>query len=191
MTVDAPVSWCDDIESDGGPVLVANVDDFAHWGGSKELARAHLAHEAIHSFGAGFGCYLRSTSTGSVRVSVEHSRNALWLAQIDYADNDGSRAAAHAHVLAFDGVQDEPGLHYRVSTGPVIVASATNDVADTSTTIDKLPLAACTPGALIDFASGPNAAAVWLTPGLYQSSLFVHEGDRWGVSWCRLQRVAD
>ena len=196
MTGEPSIGWSDDIECGGGPVLVANVDDFAHWFGTAAVAGpsgslGQSGHESIHPFAPDCMCYLWHALAGSVRVSVDASRSALRLAQIEYADDDASRAAAHAHAFAFDAVQDAPGLRYRVSTGPVVIAWATNSMADTSTSINRLPLSASTPGALIDFAGGPNAAAVWLKPGMYVSLLFFHEDDRWGISWCTLQRVSD
>ena len=190
MVGEPSIGWSDEVECGGGPVLVANADDFAHWlGAPSELASAS-GLESIHPFAPDCTGYLWHCLPGSVRISVDASRATLWLAQIAYADDDADRAAAHAHVLAYGGVQDVPGLRYRVSTGPVVIAPAANSVADTSSSIGRLPLSASTPGALIDFASGPNAAAVWLSPGTYVSSLFVHEDDRWGISWCRLQRVS-
>lgn len=186
MAAEPFIGWTDEFECDGGSVVVANVDDFAHWLGTA----GHAGHEAIHHFGSGRSGYLWRVLPGCVRISVDSLRATLCLAQIEYAEDDAGRTAAHAYALAYDGVQDAPGLHYRVGAGPVVIAWAASSVMDTSTAIDRLPLSGASPGALIDFAGGPNAAAVWLTPGLYASSLFFHEEDRWGVSWCRLQRIS-
>lgn len=187
MAAEPSTGWSDEIECEGGSVLVANVDDFAHWFG---VAAAHPGHEAIYQFGQGHTCYLWSAIPGSVRISVDSARDALCLAQVEYANDDAGRAAALAYALAFDGVQEAPGMQYRVTKGPVVIAWAENSVKDTSSDIERLALSAASPGALIDFAGGPNACAVWLAPGVYASSLFFHEEDRWGVSWCTLQRVS-
>ena len=187
MAGDSSVGWSDDIECEDGPLLVANADDFAHWFGSAE----DPGYEAVQQFAPGRACYLWRVSPGSVRIGVDSSRTSLVLAQIEYADGDASRATALAHALAYTGEQDAPGLRYRIGKGPVVISWAGNSVQDSSTDVGRLPLSGATPGALIDFAGGPNAAAVWLAPGLYVSSLFIHEDDRWGVSWSRLQRVSD
>ena len=180
--------------------MVANAGDFAHWFGdinaargalALERARSQLGHEAIHAFAAGSTCYLWNVMAGSVRIAVDSARTCLWLTQIEYADDDACRAKAHAYAVAFGAAQEAQGLCYRVPSGPVVITCSVNSVSDSSTSIGSLPLAASSPGALIDFAGGPNAAAVWIAPGLYQSSLFFHEDDRWGVSWCRLQRISD
>ncbi|MEJ7805432.1 MAG: hypothetical protein WKG03_05875 [Telluria sp.] len=186
MSTAPSIGWWDDIECEGGAVLVANVDDFAHWLGGAE----HAGHEAVQLFDPGSSCYLWRALPGSVRVSVDSARTTLCLVQVEYADDDAGRAAALAFALASGAVQQAPGLQYRVTRGPVVLAWAGNSVLDTSTAIARLPLSGASAGALIDFAGGPNAAAVWVTPGVYASSLFFHEEDRWGVSWCRLQRVS-
>ena len=187
MAADALIAWSDEIECEGGPVLVANAEDFAHWFGNA----GELGHEAVRAFGPGCTGYLWNAIPGSVRVTVDAGRAALWLTQIEYAEDDAGRAAALACALAFDGLQEAPGMHYRVTKGPLVVAWAANSVSNTSTSIARLPLAGDSPGALIDFAGGPNAAALWLAPGVYASSLFFHEEDRWGISRCRLLRLSD
>lgn len=187
MAPERSIGWSDEIECESGSVIVANVDDFAHWLG----APAHDGHEAIQRFAPGRTGYLWRVLPGSVRISVDSSRAALCLAQIEYAEDEAGRAAAHAYALAYDGAQEASGLRYRVGAGPVVIAWAANSVKDTSTAIETLPLSGASPGALIDFAGGPNAAALWLEPGVYASSLFFHEEDRWGVSWCKLQRVSN
>ena len=188
MAAQASAGWSDEVECNGDTVLVANVDDFAHWFGQ---AVDSGGLEAIHHYGPANACYLWRVAPGMVTISVDSTRGRLCLAQIEYADSDADRAAARAYALAFDGLQQASGLHYRVDKGPVVAVCATNSVQDTSTSIARLPLSGASPGGLIDFAGGPNAAALWLVPGLYASSLFFHEEDRWGVSWCRLQRVSD
>ena len=190
MAQQASVGWWDEIECEGGQLLVANAGDFAHWFGAPDPIDM-AGHDSVHVFGDGHAGYLWNLLAGAVRVTVDASRTALWLAQIEYADNDADRDAAHAYALAFDSADSEPGHTYRVESGAVVIASAGSSVGDTSTDLAGLPLSAASPGALIDFATGPNAAALWLTPGLYASSLFYHEEDRWGVSWCRLGRVSD
>lgn len=187
MAPESFIGWSDEIECESGSVIVANVADFAHWSG----APAHAGHEAVHPFEPGCACYLWRVLPGSVSISVDSGRAALWLAQIEYAEDDAGRKAAYAYALAYDGAQQAPGLLYRVGAGPVVIAWAANSVKNTSTAIERLPLSGASAGALIDFAGGPNAAAVWLEPGVYASSLFFHEDDQWGVSWCKLQRVSD
>ncbi len=187
MAGDAFIGWSDEIECEGGPVLVANAEDFAHWFGDP----GELGHEAVREFGPGRTCFLWNAIPGTVRATVDGARTTLWLTQVEYAEDDAGRQAALACALAFDGAQEAPGMHYRVTSGPLVVAWAANSVSNTSTAIERLPLSGASPGALIDFAGGPNAAAVWLRPGVYASSLFFHEADRWGISWCRLQRVSD
>jgi|CXWL01.1.fsa_nt_gi hypothetical protein len=190
MTGAAPLGWSDEIDCEGGQVLVANAADFAHWfGAAAPFARA--GYDSVHAFGDGHACYLWSLLPGPVRVTVDASRSFLCLAQIEYADNDAGREAAHAYALAYQLADAAAGVTYRVTEGAVVIASASSSVSATSTAIEGLPLSAASPGALIDFSSGPNAAALWLQPGLYVSSLFYHEDDRWGVSWCRLQRISD
>jgi hypothetical protein len=189
MAGQAPVGWSDDIDCDCGQLLVANADDFGHWLGA--AAPVELAgHDSLHGFGDGQACYLWNVAPGSVRVTVDSTRTFLCLAQIEYADNDAGRDAAHAYAVAFQSADPAAGVVYRVGGGIVVIASSTSSVRATSTAIESLPLSAGTPGALVDFASGPNAAALWLEPGLYASSLFYHEEDRFGVSWCRLQRIS-
>jgi hypothetical protein len=190
MTGAAPLGWSDEIDCEGGQVLVANAADFAQWfGAAAPFARA--GYDSVHAFGDGHACYLWSLLPGPVRVTVDASRSFLCLAQIEYADNDAGREAAHAYALAYQLADAAAGVTYRVTEGAVVIASASSSVSATSTAIEGLPLSAASPGALIDFSSGPNAAALWLQPGLYVSSLFYHEDDRWGVSWCRLQRISD
>jgi hypothetical protein len=190
MGGEAPVAWSDDIEGDAGQLLVANADDFAAWLGADAPVQ-HGALDAVHPFAEGHSCYVWRVTPGSIRIMVDPTRTFLCLARIEYADNEAGRDAAHAYALAYQSAPAAEGLAYRVSTGPVVVAWSPGRARDTSTAIQALPLSAATPGALIDFATGPNAAALWLAPGLYASSLFYHEEDRWAVSWCRLQRVSD
>ncbi len=190
MAQEAPVGWSDEIECEGGQLLVADSGAFAHWFGMPAPIDS-AGHDSVHVFGDAHAGYLWKVPPGAVRVTVDSFRTSLWLAQIEYADNDADRDAAHAYALAFDSADSAPGHTYRVGSGTVVIASAASSVGDTSTDIGGLPLSATSPGALVDFATGPNAAALWLTPGLYASSLFYHEEDRWGVSWCRLERVSD
>ena len=190
MAQEASVGWSDELECEGGQLLVANAGDFAHWFGTPVPIDV-AGHDSVHVFGGGHAGYLWKVPAGPVRVTVDSGRASLWLAQIEYADNDAERDAAHAYVLAFDSADGAPGQAYRVESGTVVIASAASSVGDTSTDLAGLPLSAASPGALVDFATGPNAAALWLMPGLYESSLFYHEEDRWGVSWCRLERVSD
>ena len=189
MGGEAPVAWSDDIEGDAGQLLVANADDFAAWLGADAPVQ-NGALDAIHPF-EGHSCYLWSVTPGSIRIMVDPTRTFLCLARIEYADNEAGRDAAHAYALGYQAAPSPDGLAYRVSEGPIVIAWSTCSVLDTSTAIRALPLSAATPGALIDFSTGPNAAALWIAPGLYVSSLFYHEEDRWAVSWCRLQRVSD
>jgi hypothetical protein len=190
MAGQTPVGWCDDIEGDAGHLLVANADDFAAWlGADAPLGLGAL--DAVVSFGEGQRCYAWNVTPGSVRIMVDPTRTFLCLARIDYADNEAGRNAAHAYALAYQAAPSPQGHAYRVSEGPVVIAWSPSSVRDTSTAIQALPLSAASPGALIDFAKGPNAAALWMAPGVYASSLFYHEEDRWAVSWCRLQRVSD
>ena len=183
------IGWSDDIECEGGQLLVANVADFAHWVGAS-AALADPGYDSVHAFGIGQSCYLWNAVPGSVRITADSSRTSLFLSQVDYAQDDAGRETAHAFALTYQSGATTAGLSYRVSAGPVIIACARSSARDTSTAIEPLPLSGATPGALVDFANGPNAAALWLVPGLYASSLFYHEEDRWGVSWCKLQRVA-
>ncbi len=189
MADEPSVGWSDEIDCDGGQLLVANADDFSHWLGAGAPVR-RAGYDSVHGFGHGHACYLWRVAPGSVRVSVDSSRTFLCLAHIEYADNEAGRDAAHAYALAYHSADPAAGVEYRVSAGPIVIAGAASSVSDTSTSIASLPLSAATAGALVDFASGPNAAALWLEPGLYASSLFYHEEDRWGVSWCRLQRIS-
>ncbi len=195
------IGWSDDIECENGPVLFANADDFVHWRGARAAtklrASAHqrafegLGNEGLQQFADGHACYLWCIEPGSIRVSVDASRAWLIMAQVEYADSEADRAAAHAFPLSYAETGHIAGLRYRVDAGPVVIACAEPSALDTSTSLDKLPLSAASPGALIDFASGSSAAALWLAPGEYEPSLFWHEEDRWGVSWCRLQRISD
>lgn len=189
MVVEPSIGWSDDIECEGGQLLVANVDDFVHWAGALGPL-ADPGYDSVHAFGDGRSCYLWNAAQGSVRITADSSRTSLYLSQVDYAQDNAGHDAAHAFALTCQGDMATAGLSYRVSAGPVIIACARGSARDTSTAIELLPLTGATPGALVDFADGPNAAALWLAPGRYASSLFYHEEDRWGVSWCRLQRVA-
>jgi hypothetical protein len=189
MAGEPSVGWSDEIDCDCGQLLVANADDFSHWLGAAAPVR-HAGHDSVHEFGDRQACYLWKVAPGSVRVTVDSTRSFLCLAQIEYADNDAGRDAAHAYAVAFQSADPAAGVAYRVGAGTIVIADAGSSVNATSTAIARLPLSACTPGALVDFAGGPNAAALWLEPGLYASSLFYHEEDRWGVSWCRLQRIS-
>ena len=182
-------AWCDEIECEGGQLLVANVDDFVHWAGAIS-ALADPGYDSVHAFGSGQSCYFWNAVPGSVRITADRWRTSLFLSQVDYAQDDAGREAAHAFALTYQSSQSAAGLSYHVGGGPVVIACAGNSARDTSTCIEQLPLSTATPGALIDFANGSNAAALWLEPGQYRSSLFYHEEDRWGVSWCRLQRVS-
>jgi hypothetical protein len=155
-----------------------------------ERAIRRLKYEALHQFGPSRQCYLWSAEPCSVKISVDGSRTWLCLAQVNYADHEAGRAAAHAFPLSHEGAGDAPGLRYRVEQGPVVIACSPNDARDTSTAIDALPLSMHSPGAMIDFSFGSHAFALWLMPGVYESSLFYHEEDRWAVSWCKLQRVS-
>jgi hypothetical protein len=189
MAGESSVGWSDDIDCDCGQLLVANADDFSHWpGAAAPIALA--GHDSFHAFGDGHACYLWNVAPGSVRLTVDGTRAFLCLAQIEYADNEAGREAAYAYAVAFQSADPAAGVDYRVSGGPVVIAASASSANDTSTSIERLPLSASSPGALVDFASGPNAAALWLEPGLYASALFYHEEDRWGVSWCRLQRIS-
>ena len=274
---DRNMAWSDEFDCEGGPVLVANVDDFLHWHGSEPLSPEHAtalhfwspftgelplefqpdgpaghqylasaepdvlrkrlmaaieeqwpgtvvdrqqetwvavrpdgrrlnaalwpdseydrAHtgmvlERVHQFGQGQACYLWGIEPGRVRVSVDSARNCLLIAQVNYADNDADADAAYAFVLA-NPPADGSALRYRISKGAVVVAWSPNSIRGTTTAIDRLALGPATPGALIDFDTGSSAVALWIEPGEYESSLSYHEHDRWGVSWCRLQRVSD
>ena len=189
MPGEPSIGWSDDIECDGGQLLVANVDDFAHWpGASRSLASP--GYDSVHGFGGGRTCYLWNAVPGSVRITADSARTSLCLVQVDYAQDEAGRGAAHAFALAYQSGAATGGLSYCVSAGPVIVACARSSARATSTAIEQLPLSGATPGALVDFSDGSNAAALWLAPGRYTSSLFYHEEDRWGVSWCRLRRTS-
>jgi hypothetical protein len=186
MSADVPRAWSDEIECAGGAVLLANTADFVDWTGAVPEA---IGHEAVHLLGSGHSVYLWNALPGTVRVSTDGARDSLCMAQVEYADNDSCREAAYAFALAFRGAPLAPLMQYTVTHGPVLIAWSGNQAADSSTALASLPLSASTPGALVDFARGQSAAALWLRPGVYASSLFFHEEDRWGVSWCRLQRL--
>lgn len=180
------IAWSDELECPSGAIVLANTDDLAHWPGQ---AAAAPGAAAITGFGDGHSAFLWHALPGTVRLSVDGARDWLCLAQVEYAENETCRAAAYAFALAYPSAAPASGLHYRVTRGPVALACAGASVRASSTAVAALPLAASTPGALIDLAHGASAAALWLQPGEYAASLYFHEEDRWGVSWCRLLRL--
>ncbi|MES2017667.1 MAG: hypothetical protein V4484_14345 [Pseudomonadota bacterium] len=271
-------AWSGDIGCEGGPVLVANLDDFQRWHGSDPLDRASatelhywsqftaelpeqwhpngraghqylatadpsacrdalmsmlverwpgttvdrsngswratlpdgrllhaalspdseyerairdLGSEAIHHFGSSAMGYLWSAAPGVVRITLAEQRDLLLLSQVEYADDDVDEQAAHAHALTADLSQAAPGIQYRVTCGPVVVAWSPNSVRDLSRPIDSADTGPSAPGLLLDMATDGSGALLWLAPGLYRSTLQYHEQDSWAVSCCRLQRVDD
>lgn len=145
--------------------------------------------ESIHHFGHDASAYLWEASPGMVRISVDITRNFLLLSQVEFADDEEGERLAHEHALGAGFDDTVSGAHYRITSGPVVVAWSPNSAGDLASPLSRSDAGPSLPGVLLDMSTCTSGALLWLEPGLYKSSAKYHKGESWAVSWCWLQRV--
>ncbi|MBF6907448.1 hypothetical protein HN295_19985, partial [Acinetobacter baumannii] len=89
-----------------------------------------LEAEGIYGFDQGASGYFWSVSPGMVRIDVDKARDQLLLSQVEYVDDDDDVREAYDFMLGAQGDAPPPGVQYRVTSGPVVVAWSPNSGRD-------------------------------------------------------------
>lgn len=194
----AAAAWCGNASSEGGPILVADVDGYATWpgltpeleaaaysSGYVDLAPVPMANGQIGLLYEILGAGVADVAAGDGELIVARG----W-----YDDEDGEAEARH-FVLQSREAEERSPHELTIFGGFVAVvwmwAAATEVVGD----VPEYSIAEV----LRDEArGGPTplgtpwiegvGCALPIAPGVYQASLGRGEGDGWMVRWVRFVR---